>query len=38
MDAILVLLVVVLAAAAGAREATRLFALVTGDDDVPRDR
>ncbi len=38
MDTILLLLVVVLAAVAGAREATRMFALVTGDDDVPRDR
>jgi hypothetical protein len=38
MDAILVLLVVVLAAVAGAREAARLFDLMTGADDVPRER
>ena len=38
MDTILLLLVVVVAAVAGAREATRLFALVTGADDVPRER
>ena len=38
MDAILVLLVIVLAAVAGARDAARLFDLVTGADDLPRPR